>query len=298
VDATHKIVSLDDGHLEYDICAVCLGGRTAYYGLPGLADHATPLKRIADAKAIRQAFLSLSGEDRVVIGGAGLSGIQVAGELAELGETRDASPEITVLEQKSTVAPGFDDGFQRAVAEGLTDHGIDIQTERTVKRATDGAIHFADGSMLDYDQFIWTGGIQGPDAFGGDRPHVRSNLQAEPGTFVLGDAGRIVDSDGEVVPPTAQAAVKAAKVTATNIQRIVDHDESSVFDPRLEQFTFEPRGWLVSIGDSVVAQVGPRVITGRSAKVMKATVGARYLTGVGAVENALDVVYEELGFNR
>lgn len=296
VDAEHKIVSLSDDHVEYDICAVCLGAQTAFYGLPGVAEHATPLKRIEDTKAIRREFLDLDDSDRVVVGGAGLSGIQVAGELAALGDARGHSPQITILEQKSTVAPGFEDRFQRAVEEALSDLGVEVRTETTVKRADDEAITFADGTVFEYGQFVWTGGIRGPDAFGGERPHVRSNLQVEPETFVLGDAGRVVDGDGETVPATAQAAVKAAKVTTRNIEAIIEHDESSVFEPRLEQFVFEPSGWLVSVGDATVAQVGPRVLTGRPAKVMKATVGARYLTGIGAVENALDVVYEELGF--
>jgi NADH dehydrogenase len=70
--------------LDYDVAAVCLGATTNFYGLPGVREHATPLKRLADARAIRAEFLDLvdgstavdaSGESaRVGVGGAGLAG--------------------------------------------------------------------------------------------------------------------------------------------------------------------------------------------------------------------------------
>ena len=53
-------------------------------------------------------------------------------------------------------------------------------------------------------------------------------------------------------------------------------------------------GWLVSVGDDAVAKVGPSVLTGRAALALKTTVGAGYLGTVGAVQNAVDLVSEEL----
>ncbi len=85
--------------LSYDVGAVCLGARTAFYGLPGVREHATPLKRLDDAHVIREQFHGLSDGDRVVVGGAGLSGVQVAGELAEMRE--DSDIEVLLLERKT-----------------------------------------------------------------------------------------------------------------------------------------------------------------------------------------------------
>jgi NADH dehydrogenase len=54
-------------------------------------------------------------------------------------------------------------------------------------------------------------------------------------------------------------------------------------------------GWIVSVGDGTVAQVGPAVLRGGAARAMKATVGAGHLSSVGAVQQAADLVETELG---
>ena len=296
--------------LDYDIAAVCLGATTNFYGLPGVREHATPLKRLADARAIRAEFLGLvdgstaddaSGEAaRVVVGGAGLSGVQVAGELAALARERGAADavEVCLLEQEDSVAPSFPPEFQRAVYDELVTRGVTVRTGTAVERADERAVELTDGDALAYDQFLWTGGIAGPDALGGERPVTRSTLELGEGTFVLGDAAKVVDADGEAVPASAQAAVREARAVARNVERLVDHERAGGggFEPRLDGYRFDGLGWLVSVGDGAVAQVGPTVLTGRAAKLVKTSVGAGYLSSVGAVENAVDLVREELGW--
>jgi NADH dehydrogenase len=305
IDADERTATLASGdRIEYDVGAVALGAETAYYGLPGVPDHGMPLKRIPDAEAIRERYLEIldAGDDRrVVVGGAGLSGVQVAGELAALACERlgsaEAGPEILVLEQRDTVAPGFDAAFQRAVAGALRDRGIRIRTNAVVTGATGESVELASGETLAHDQFVWTGGIAGPAALDGERPLVRSTLELAEGTFVVGDAARVVDADGETVPASAQAAVREAAAAAENVVRVVDHrrEGEALFAPRLEPFRFDSPGWVVSVGDGAVAQIGPAVLTGRAAAAAKASVGAGYLGSVGAVGRAIDLVYEELG---
>ncbi|GKZ13512.1 FAD-dependent oxidoreductase [Haladaptatus sp. T7] len=292
VDPDENRVRLEDDALEYDYAAVCLGAETAFYDLPGVEEYAIPLKRLEHAREIREGFLSADG-GRVVVGGAGLSGVQVAGELAALADEEEMNVEIVLLEQFETVAPAFPANFQEAVRDQLERRDIDIRTGTAVSRADDDTITLEDGETLAYDLFVWTGGIRGPDAMGGDRARVDSTLRLGDGTFVVGDAAQVVDGDGEAVPASAQSAVREAHVVAKNIVRLVEGDD--VFDPRLDQFTFDSPGWLVSVGDGTVAQIGPTVVTGRAAKALKATVGAGYLSSVGAVRNAVDLIGEELG---
>jgi len=313
VDTDAGVATLAEGgagdgaaELSYDVGAVCLGAETNYYDLDGVADHTTPLKRLADAETVRADFLAATAEAtatdpaRVVVGGAGLSGVQVAGELAALARDEGAreAVEVVLLEQADSVAPNFPQNFQRAVREELDARDVGVETGRTVASADDEAITFDDDTAMDYDQFVWTGGIRGPDALEGERPVVRNTLRYEDGTFVVGDAGRIVDTDGEAVPASAQAAIREAGVAADNIARLVEHERSGTggFEPRLDGYRFDSLGWLVSIGDGAVAQVGPTVLKGQAAKALKTTVGAGYLSSVGAVENAADLVREEVGW--
>ena len=302
VDADAGVANLEtpagaEETLDYDVGAVCLGARTAFYGLAGVHEHATPLKRLADAREIRRTFLDLSDGDRVVVGGAGLSGVQVAGELAALADEQGIDAEVCLLEQEPAVAPAFPTAFQRAVHDALLDAGVSVRTGTAVERADADTIALATGTDLDYDQFVWTGGITGAPALDDDRPVVRADLRLSDATFAVGDAARVVDGDGEAVPASAAAAIREASVAADNVQALVEHrrEGSGGFEPRLARYRFDVPGWLVSVGDDAVATVGPTVLTGRPALALKTTVGAGYLGNVGGIREATDLVREELG---
>lgn len=290
--------------IEYDYAAVCLGAETNFYGLPGVKAHATPLKRIEDAHTIRTQFFDVVEDDggSIVVGGAGLSGIQVAGELAELAREQGVGDRfsITMLEQFDSVAPDFPPNFQQAVHDELEIRGIDVRTATTVESADEHRIRLAGGENIEYDQFVWTGGIRGSTGLGGDRPRVRSTMRRGDGTFVLGDAATVVDADGEIVPASAQAAVREAPVVANNILRLVEHtrEGDGLFEPRLDRFDFGSPGWLVSVGNGAVAQVGPAVFRGTPAKALKTTIGASYLSSVGAHRRIAEFVSEEFGQGR
>lgn len=283
----------DDDELHYDIGAVCLGADTAYYDLPGVEARSTPLKRLPDAARIRRDFLDLESGDRAVVGGAGLSGVQIAGELAALAREEDLGCEVMILEQAPTVAPNFGAGFQEAVREELESRGVVVRTGETVECATDTAIELVGGDDVADDQFVWTGGIRGADALDGERPIVADTLKLDERTFVVGDAGRATDTDGAAVPASASAAVREALSVAKSITRLAEDDHDGIFEPRPERFRFDSPGWLVSIGDGAVAQVGPKVLRGTAANALKSTVGAAYLSVVGATGNAVGLVREE-----
>ena len=291
-------VELESGEsFEYDYGAVAFGSDTAYYGIDGLREHAHPLKTLDDAAAIREdALATITDGGDVVVGGAGLSGIQVAGEIAALAREEGAAvPEdvsVTLAEQLETVAPNFPANFRRSVREALRDRGIEIRTETTVTAVDDETV-VTDGRDLPYDTLVWTGGIAGRAAADGDRPVVRADLRLTDRTLALGDAARVVDTDGEAVPASASAAIREAKTAATNLERLVDGGTDG-FSPRLARYRFDVPGWLVSVGDGAVAQLGPTVLTGAAAKAAKTTVGAGYLTSVGAARQAVELAEEEL----
>lgn len=314
IDRDRRTVALDDGSIEYDVCAICLGAKTAFYGLSDVREHATPLKRLEHAHEIRRDLLDVLstaeieaseeqdateatglGESRspprIVVGGAGLSGIQAAGEIAEVIRDRNESAEVVLLERFETVAPNFPANFQEAVGAALSGRGVDVRTDATVVGASETHVRLDGEDDLRYDQFVWTGGIRGSAALGLKRPTVRSDLRLDDRTFLLGDAARVVDATGEAVPASAQSAVREARIVAENVRRLVEYErEGDVFEPPLERFDFESPGWLVSVGDDAVAQVGPSVITGTAARALKTTVGAGYLSAIGSIGRAAEKV--------
>ncbi|WP_248516094.1 NAD(P)/FAD-dependent oxidoreductase [Salinarchaeum laminariae] len=341
ISPDRRTVTLDSGEaIEYDACAVAIGAAPSM-AVEGVAEHGIPLKRLADARRIHDRATELArgqvsdaadaeargdGSANVVIGGAGLSGVQVAGELAALNDQfengREANEEtetdeygeeskeegvsevdgdenastlsVTLLEQQSSVAPGFEPPFRGAIRAALDDRGIDVRTSATVERATADAVELETGESIPHDLLVWTGGITGQGAVDGDRPVVDATLELGDRTFGLGDAVRAIDRDGEAVPATAQAAVRAAETVATNVERVLDGSDDA-FEPRLERFAFDPPGWVVSVGNGAVAQVGPTVVTGAAAVALKTSVGVGYLSSVGARREAVELVNQELG---
>jgi NADH dehydrogenase len=295
VDPREGVARLSDGDLDYDYAAICLGAETAFYDLPGVEAHATPLKRLEDAYAIREGFLALDS-GRVVVGGAGLSGIQVAGELAALRDAQGKSVEVCLLEQEADVAPNFPANFREAVREELGDRGVVVRTDTGVTGADDATIHLESGDRLAYGQFVWTGGIRGPAALDGDRPTTRPDLRLADSTFVVGDAARVVDADGEAVPASAASAVREGRTVAASIASRVGHalDGAGGFAPHPKQFRFHSPGWVVSVGDGAVAQIGPAVLRGGAAKAAKASVSAAYFGELGDFGRARESLRELL----
>jgi NADH dehydrogenase len=295
IDRSQQTVTLPNDRLEYDLLAVALGARTAFYRLPGVEAHATPLKRLDHAATVREEFETVAERGgRVVVGGAGLSGVQAAGELAELAADASADPEVVVLEQAPSVAPSFPGSFQTAVTEELAARGVDVRTGTTVRRADEETIALADGSV-DYDQFLWTGGIRGPPPLGANRQEVRATLRLDDRAFALGDAARVVDAEGTAVPATAQSAVQQAETVATNVGRLLAHlRDGSGFEPRLTRYRHDSRGWVVSVGDGTVAQVGSSVLRGAPARALKTTIGGGYMGMIGAVDNAVEYVRDSI----
>ncbi|WP_255167062.1 NAD(P)/FAD-dependent oxidoreductase [Natrononativus amylolyticus] len=293
LDVDEQVVELADSEdVEYDYVLVGLGSGTAYYGIPGLAEHSLTLKSLDDALEIHDRIETASREAtrgepaQIVIGGAGLSGIQTAGEIAEFRDKHRAPLEIHLVEALDEIFPGNDPEIQQALRDLLEEAGVRIHTDDPITEAEDGVIHFDEGEPLEYDVFVWTGGITGREALEGadlEKEHNRVNAGANFQTsdervFAIGDSA-IVDQGNQPAPPTAQAAWQAAEVAGENISRVIEGRP-------LRTWEFEDKGTVVSVGDKAVAHgVKPAfglsmpvdTFGGRPAKNLKKLIAARWI---------------------
>ncbi|USZ68825.1 NAD(P)/FAD-dependent oxidoreductase [Halorussus salilacus] len=298
VDTEGQTVELDGGEdVEYDYLLVALGSQTAFYGIPGMAENALTLKSLDDALDIHERVTEAAAEAtrndpaKVVIGGAGLSGIQTAGEVAELRDERRAPIDIYLVEALDEIMPGQDSELQGAVRKRLEDADIDILTDDPITEADESTIHFDEGDPLDYDVFVWTGGITGQNAMadcGLDNEHNRVTCESDFRTsddrvFAIGDSA-IIDQGNDPAPPTAQAAWQAAEVAGQNIARAIN-------DQPLETWTYDDKGTLVSIGEEAVAHdvdaLPVRTFGSYPAKFLKKMVAARWIAGLTSWPRAM-----------
>lgn len=285
IDPDAGVATVGDGRFSYDVGVVALGAETTFGGVPGAAEHGTPLKRLSHARAIRDRFDELASTERAVVVGGGLSGIQVAGELAALaGDGEGDGPTVVLVERSATVAPGFSAEFRETIRAALIDAGVEVRTGWGVTEVTPDRLQLEAGGSIGYDQLVWTGGITGGSVMDG-RPRVRADLRLGRRTFGLGDAVSVVDADGTAAPASAQTAVRQASVVATNVTRLVEADGAGT-EPSLERYRYDGLGWLVSVGEETVARVGSTVFRGPAARVVKTGVGAGYLGLVGALPSA------------
>ncbi|MFB6090478.1 MAG: NAD(P)/FAD-dependent oxidoreductase [Halobellus sp.] len=310
VDVDERAVELgDDGQIDYDYLLLAVGSSTAFFGIDGLEEHAHELKGLDDARAIhadvKEAAEDASRDDpaQVIVGGAGLSGIQTAGEIAEYRDEHRAPIDVTLVEGLDEVFPGNDPELQGALRKRLEDLDVEILTGDFISEVDEETAYLGDGEddpELDYDVLIWTGGITGHDEVQemdldqDDRSHrvfADADFQtSDERVFALGDTALVEQGPDDVAPPTAQAAWQAADVAGENVAR-------AVAGKPLKTWRHEDKGTVVSVGDDAVAHgvklpvLGSfpmNVFGGPAARNLKKAIAARWIADVASPRHALD----------
>ncbi|MFB6074194.1 MAG: NAD(P)/FAD-dependent oxidoreductase [Haloarculaceae archaeon] len=300
IDTDDRLIDLEDGDaIDYDYLLVAIGSRTAFFGIEGLREHAHTLKSLDDALGIHDAVLEATGEGspddpaQVIVGGAGLSGVQVAGEIAGLRDDRSLPLEITVVEGLDQVLPNGDAPLQRAIRQRLEAAGVGILTGEFVSEVDADTVYVGEDGELDYDVLVWTGGITGHEAIEDvavdkdERSHRIDSGQdfrtSDERVFAIGDCA-LIDQNDDPAPPTAEAAWEAAEVAGKNLAR-------AVRDQPLEEWSYESKGTAVSIGHDAVAHdvffLPGRTFGGFLARTLKKGIAARWITSITGVGRAV-----------
>ncbi|MBX6394156.1 MAG: NAD(P)/FAD-dependent oxidoreductase [Alicyclobacillaceae bacterium] len=298
IDQKKRRVHLEDGAVDYDVLIVALGSETEFFGIPGLKEHSLQLWGFESALAIRQRVENIvktaKGKNarRIVIGGGGLTGVELAGELAEWvpklclsqGVPRDAVP-IVLLEAMDTILPMLDVTLQRQALHILREKGVDVRTQAKLIEVKSGQVVIEGTPPLEYALLIWTGGVRGNAVLGESgfeidrkgRVPVDATLRppGERRVFVIGDCAAFPGPDGRPLPPTAQLATQMGQHAAENVDRLLHGRSLTPFRPHL-------RGTLASLGAmDGIGEIGAWKLTGAAARFLKEANKARYLWNIG-----------------
>jgi NADH dehydrogenase len=235
--------------IDYAHLVLGFGTRANLDLVPGLAEHALPLKLVGDAMFIRNrvlqriARIELEPEAQlrarlghfVVIGG-GFSGVEVAGELADFlrsailfyPRVQRSELRVTLLQDAARLLPELPESLGRAAARSLIARGIDVRLRARAACVDAGGVHLADGGFIDGATVICTIGTK-PNplverlgvALQRGRIETAADLSVPnaPGVWAIGDCALIRNQalNGAFAPPTAQFAVAEAHVLADNI---------------------------------------------------------------------------------
>jgi len=301
IDVDGQTLTLaDDSTIDYDYLLVGIGSRTAFFGIEGLEEHSLTLKSLADVldihEAVTEAAREASRDDpaQVVIGGAGLSGIQSAGEIAAFRDKHRAPLEIHLVEGLDNVFPNNDPVVQAKLRKLLDEKGVEIHTGEFIGEVDEETVYVGDETELDYDVLLWTGGITGRAAAAtadvdkderSNRIEAASNFRtSDERIFAIGDAALVEQAGSDQpAPPTAQAAWQAAEVAGENIARAIRGQP-------LREWTYDDKGTLISVGDKAVAHdvkgLPVETFGGPAAKALKKTVAARWIRKVNGFVDA------------
>lgn len=303
-----KKVILENDELSYDILVIGLGFEANTFGIPGLEEHAFMIDNLNSTRLIREHieynFALYHNENKknqarlnLVVGGAGFTGIEFVGELAnrvpELCKEYDIDRSlvrIINIEGESTIMPGFDPQLVEYAMNSLEARGVEFITGAFLKECTpENVVYEKDGEEHEIPTMttVWAAGVKAnsiveESGFETNRGkvEVRKDLRAPDydDVFVVGDCALIMDEEaGRPFPPTAQIAIQAADVAAHNIKQLVEGSE--------ELKEFEPKilGTVASLGndDAIGTVFNNKQIFGWNATVMKKMIDNRYLLKLG-----------------
>jgi NADH dehydrogenase len=298
-----KQVVLASGQVQkYDTLVVALGSETNYFGIPGLEENSLVLKSVADANKIRKHV-----EDRldaykksgnkadatIVVGGGGLTGVELVGEFA------DRLPEVCrskgidfndislyCVEAGPAVLPIFPKVLIDRAVTSLEKRGVNFITSVAITEATKNSVSLKDGRTIESSTIIWTGGVKGNPVVGSsglaeDRgrstvtPTLQSTSHAD--VFLAGDCAVVFPEGGDrPYPPTAQLAWQMGETVGYNLAVQI---KGGVMDKFVPVFS----GTLGSLGrKDGVGTIGGNAtqLKGLPASLMKEASNIRYLSHI------------------
>lgn len=266
--------------MPFDHTVIACGASVNLTMVPGMADHAFPLKSVGDAMALRfhvtdqleKAEVCTDPERRrwylsfVVVGG-GFTGVEAAGEINDLVRasvkfygnfsTRDVT--VTLVHSRAHILPEVSASLQEFAQTKMEQAGIRMVLNAHAALATAEGVELKDGSMIRGGTVVCTIGTTMPQLVQRlDVPKERGRLLTDvdmrlrgiPNVWAVGDCAHIVNTyDRGVAPPTGQFAERQGRQAANNIVHVLQGRPA-------RPFFFKPLGQLCGIGGrNAVAEI-------------------------------------------
>jgi NADH:ubiquinone reductase (H+-translocating) len=296
----------DSNKLKFDYLVLALGAEPNYFGIPGLQENSLPLKTFMDALKIRDAIWSKVEEGakriRIVIGGGGSTGVELAGEikswLCQLEqELSKCDATVSIIEGMPTVLNGFNERIVNKVTKRLQKIGVELLTGEFIAKAEPNKITLKSGRIVESDILIWTGGVKAASLMGElplkkeqrGKIVAESQMECLPQSpdlklygkiYGLGDAICFYNpTTNKPIPLLAEAAINGAEIVAHNIVEDIKVAEGIAKKARHKIFTPKDEyPYVIPVGGKyAVAKLGPLVISGFAGWVLKGFIELYYM---------------------
>ncbi|MBE8471310.1 NAD(P)/FAD-dependent oxidoreductase [Streptomyces justiciae] len=157
VDADAKTVTVlaggTEGRLEYDTLVYALGSGWTDQGVPGVTEHAHQIASRPGALRLRERLTELTAGAPVVVVGGGLTGLELATELAE------SRPDLDIaLVARDGLGDWLSPTGRAHLGKVVADLGITVHEHTAVTGVQDGTVHTGDGP-IPAAVTVWTTGF-------------------------------------------------------------------------------------------------------------------------------------------
>jgi len=300
-----KRVTLASGEqLRYDVLVVALGSETAFFGIPGLKEYSFTLKSVEEANRLRahvEERIKAYSESKdkadatFVIGGGGLTGIELVGEFAdELPKLCKkygvdfADIKLYCVEAGPSILAGFAPELVERAKTSLEQRGVQFKIGLAVTEMQETTVFLKDGSSIETKTMVWTGGVQGNSVVAESglevnrgRATVNEFLQStsHPDVFLAGDSAVVMGPEGRPYPPTAQLAWQMGEAVGRNLNAYLKGFKMESFAPVFS-------GTLGSLGrKDAIGTIGASQLKlkGTPAALMKEASNIRYLAHINGL---------------
>jgi NADH:ubiquinone reductase (H+-translocating) len=282
VDPVTRTVTCHDGTtFRGDYLVLATGGEANFFHTPGAQEHAFPLYGLQGAERLRSRLFEVfedtdrdpslleQGSLNIVVVGAGATGVEVSGALADLindvmpGRFRDCavdSARVHLVDPAPVVLAPFSDRAHTYAERILEQKGVQLELGRRVTEIKADRVVLSDGREILTRVVVWAGGIKASgiaSQFGlpqgqGGRIDVQPDLTVRgfDHIFVLGDVANTLGADDKALPQLGSVAMQAGRSAAQNI---VADIEGRARVP----FAYRDKGIMAMIGrNAAVAEVG------------------------------------------
>jgi NADH:ubiquinone reductase (H+-translocating) len=275
IDPEKNTIYSDIGEIKYDYLVIATGSKTNYFGNKEIERNSMAMKTIPQSLNIRslilenfeQALLTNDIDERhslmnFVIVGAGPTGVELAGALAEMKKAilpKDypdldvRKMEINVIQSGNRVLDAMSENASEKAEKFLLDLGVSVWKNVRVT-GYDGKIVTTNSDLsFDAATVIWTAGVQGalPHGLKTDsfidrinRIKVNSFNQVEGynNIFAIGDIAVMASQDyPQGHPMMAQPAMQQGRLLAENLINIINKKEPKPFE-------YKDKGSMATIG--------------------------------------------------
>lgn len=275
IDQKSKKIYTDEKEIvEFDYLIIATGTRTFFpSAIPGL-NNAHDIKKLEWAVFFKQSFenqlfkkiqdeAKSCDDTHIVVVGAGLSGVEIAAEMAynsrmffKRGNFSCDNLKISLVSSADTILPGLSPKLIRISQERLKELGINVITNTKLQKCEDGFAYLSNGTKIYNSFLIFTGGVEANkitediDVLKNPKGQIIVNefMQSDKykNIFAIGDAAEIRNKKGEIMPPNVTIARISGTNAGKNILRIINKKKLIPCNPKLE-------GILIALGGKYAA---------------------------------------------